>query len=451
MAQPMPYEQSLSAPAPTANPNASVVPTDQFDQEVLRLVNRERTQRGLRPLTLSDKLDEAADLHSQDMIDQDYFSHRGLDGSSVGDRIEDAGYTEWNRWGENIDWYRGTAEEVVQGWMGSSGHRANILNRDYTHMGLGYAFDDDIQGDYRWTQVFAAGDPNPGQYVAETTGAPPVPTEGETIGEYGTLSLDHKWQTVSLDDSYINPVVIVSDPTFKGWDPATIRLREVGQDSFQIRLQEPKYKDDWHTKESVSYLVVEAGDWTLADGTRLSAGTHTSDLLTSQGFDDIEVDGFDDTPTVLSQVQTFNGTDWVTTRTKGHSANGFQIAMQEEEALNDGVHYDELLGWVAIEQGVASDGDTLLQGGITGRSHDHQLSRVLFEKAFDAGPAVIAKLGSYFGTDTANLRLDDIERTGFGVRVHEEQSLDRELTHTDESVAFLALENQSGTLTGISA
>ncbi len=166
-------------PTPTPTPN-SVVPTDQFDQEVLRLVNQERAQRGLKLLALSEKLDKAADLHSQDMAKNNYFEHTGLNGSNTGDRIEQAGYTNWNRWGENIDWYRGTAAEVVQSWMNSAGHRDNILDRNFTHMGLGYAYNDNIQGDYRWTQVFAAGDPNPGQYSPERMVINPSPTPAPT-------------------------------------------------------------------------------------------------------------------------------------------------------------------------------------------------------------------------------------------------------------------------------
>lgn len=285
-----------------------------------------------------------------------------------------------------------------------------------------------------------------------TPPAQPTPgNEGSTIGEYGTLKLDHGWQTVTLNEDYVNPVVIVSDPTLNGSDPAAVRLRKVTGDQFQVRLQEPAYKDGQHTKEQVSYLVMEAGDWTLADGTRIAVGTYGSNRLTSAGFDSVGLSGFEAAPTVLSQVQSYNGSDWVTTRTTGQSAGGFQLAMQEVEAKNAGSHVKETIGWLAIEQGVASDGDTLLQGGTTGHSYDHNSGTVKFEDAFDAAPSVIAKLGSFHGPDTANVRLDDITATSFGVGVHEEKSLDAELNHTTEAVAFLALEGKAGTLTGLAA
>ncbi|NER84242.1 MAG: hypothetical protein F6K42_32850, partial [Leptolyngbya sp. SIO1D8] len=275
-------------------------------------------------------------------------------------------------------------------------------------------------------------------------------SDSANIGEYGSLdAVNHQWQTVTLDSDYINPVVIVSDPTFKGSDPAVVRLQNITDNSFQIRLQEPNYKDGNHTNEAISYLVVEAGDWTLSDGTRLSAGTYDTNRLTSKGFDTVDLTGFDYAPTILSQVQTFKGSDWVTTRTTGQSSNSFKLAMQEEEAGNKGGHVRETVGWFAIDQGVASDGDTLLQGGMTDRDHNHTTSTVNFEQSFNAAPSLIAKLGSHYGSDTANLRIDGITNNSFGVRVHEERSLDREINHTFESVSFVALQGQEGTLTGV--
>lgn len=277
------------------------------------------------------------------------------------------------------------------------------------------------------------------------------PPQPDTIGEYGTIDdLNHQWQTITLDHSYINPVVIVSDPSLNGSDPAAVRLQNVTANSFDIQLQEPKYRDTWHINESVSYIVIEAGDWTLADGTRISAGNRDTNRLTSSssGFSKVDLTGFDTTPTILSQVQTANGSDWVVTRTRNLSNNGFSVAMQEEEALNNGSHVTETIGWLAIDQGIASDGDTLLQGGTTDRSVNHKPSNIDFQANFDVAPALIAKLSSWYGSDTANLRLGSISNTGFNVQVYEEKSLDNEITHTTEAVSFLALDTQFGTLSG---
>ncbi|MGK7909965.1 MAG: CAP domain-containing protein [Synechococcus sp.] len=148
---------------------SNILTTDRFDLEVLRLVNIERAKLGRSALTLSQKLDAAADLHSEDMATNGYFSHTGQDNSNVGTRIFRAGYTRYRTWGENIAVGYRSAASVVQGWMNSEGHRRNILNGSFTHMGLGTVAND--FGRLYWTQVFAAGDPDPGVYVPQTNGA----------------------------------------------------------------------------------------------------------------------------------------------------------------------------------------------------------------------------------------------------------------------------------------
>jgi Ca2+-binding RTX toxin-like protein len=145
---------------------------DKFDQRILELVNQERAKNNLAPLSLSQKLDTAADGHSDRMASGDFFSHTDPgDGSSAGQRIDRNNY-DWTTWGENIAAGYSTPEAVMQGWMNSSGHRANILNPNFTHIGIGYAYlandTGSVNYQHYWTQVFAAGDPNPGTYVAQT-------------------------------------------------------------------------------------------------------------------------------------------------------------------------------------------------------------------------------------------------------------------------------------------
>jgi serralysin len=159
--------------------------TDQFDKILLDLVNQERAKAGLNPLILSQKLDEAADKYAEKMATGDFFSHTDpISGSNVAKRVSDEGY-QWTRVGENIAAGYATAEAVFQGWMNSAGHRANILNPNYTHMGVGYHYltndTGNVNYNHYWTQVFGAGDSNFGTYQEETTDSEPTP-EGLTIG-----------------------------------------------------------------------------------------------------------------------------------------------------------------------------------------------------------------------------------------------------------------------------
>lgn len=118
-------------------------------QRVFDLVNEERAAAGLSPLALNAKLNDAAQAHAESMYEEGYFSHTGSDGSTVADRVERFGYA-WSTVGENIAYGATSPEQVMQMWMNSSGHRANILGSGYTEMGVGI----DTRG-AMWVQVFA--------------------------------------------------------------------------------------------------------------------------------------------------------------------------------------------------------------------------------------------------------------------------------------------------------
>lgn len=134
----------------------SVQPAQASDlNELLRLVNQERTAAGVAPLSLDTCLSIAADNHAEDMALNNYFSHTGLDGSSPGDRARRAGYTGGGV-GENIAAGQVTPRGVLNAWMASSGHRRNILNSGYRVIGLGYSNKSTQLARTRWVQVFGS-------------------------------------------------------------------------------------------------------------------------------------------------------------------------------------------------------------------------------------------------------------------------------------------------------
>jgi hypothetical protein len=86
-----------------------------------------------------------------------------------------------------------------------------------------------------------------------------VATSGQI--EYGTINLDHQWQTVQMNNVYVNPVVIMGALSLNGPDPSTVRVKDVTGYQFTVALQEWDYLDGPHATETISYLVAEAGDW----------------------------------------------------------------------------------------------------------------------------------------------------------------------------------------------
>lgn len=119
-----------------------------YEKEVVRLVNEERTKNGLKPLTYDWELSRVARIKSQDMKDNKYFSHTSPTYGSPFQMMKKFGIT-YRSAGENIARGQSTPQAVVNAWMNSSGHRANILNPSFTHIGVGYV----ANGRY-WTQMF---------------------------------------------------------------------------------------------------------------------------------------------------------------------------------------------------------------------------------------------------------------------------------------------------------
>ena len=119
-----------------------------YENKVLELVNVERAKYGLSPLEMDESVRNVARIKSSDMRQNNYFDHNSPTYGSPFDMLKQFGIN-YKSAGENIAQGYQTPEAVVQGWMNSPGHRANILNESFTHIGIGY----DAQGHY-WTQMF---------------------------------------------------------------------------------------------------------------------------------------------------------------------------------------------------------------------------------------------------------------------------------------------------------
>ena len=119
-----------------------------YEAEVIRLVNEIRQEKGLKPLTANWELSRVARFKSQDMKDNRYFSHTSPTYGTPFQMIRSFGLS-YRTAGENIAHGYATPQAVVNAWMNSSGHRANILNPSYTQIGVGY-----VPSGHYWTQMF---------------------------------------------------------------------------------------------------------------------------------------------------------------------------------------------------------------------------------------------------------------------------------------------------------
>lgn len=121
----------------------------EFVCKVLELTNNERAKCNIAPLKMEDALCKAAQDHASDMAENNYFSHTSLDGRTMIERINK--YSKYNCYGENIAMGQINPEQVIKDWMNSEGHRANILNSEFTKIGIAY----NKNGNY-WVQNFGS-------------------------------------------------------------------------------------------------------------------------------------------------------------------------------------------------------------------------------------------------------------------------------------------------------
>jgi len=282
-----------------------------------------------------------------------------------------------------------------------------------------------------------------------------VASSAVTIGEVGQITgLTHVAHTQNLSGQYTNPVVFALPPTRNGTNVAVVRITDVQSDEFTVRIKEPPSENGIHgTGETVSYIVLEAGEWELPDGTILEVGTldtnATVGINVQNSWEQITFSSvFTSKPVALSQVQSNNDSHYVVTRQRLLNTTGFKVALEENEAKTT-AHGTETIGWLAIENSTGSWDGHLYEADRTAKNVTHNWTSITFAQSFSNPPRFMANLGSYHGDDNAHLRYQSLTKDGVEVMVEEDTGHDSETTHTEEVVDYLAIEG-NGLLTGTS-
>jgi YD repeat-containing protein len=258
---------------------------------------------------------------------------------------------------------------------------------------------------------------NNGNVVTEkryATGVGALADYGSRLGavyEVGQATVSGTPTTITLKQRYQNAVVIVGPASSNDADPGVVKVMNVTGNSFDIAFDEYNYQDGVHAPETVAYMVLEAGRYTMADGSVWEAGTVTT-AGGEQAFQSANfAQGFAGTPSVFLTQQSNNDDQAMTLRLRNINANGFQYAYSEEEGLRNG-HVPETLGYLAIYQPAGSGSVAL---GAT--SADYTLTTHTLTHTWGSVP-------------------------GGQIKVEEEQSGDSEVAHTTETVSVLHMGNQ---------
>ena len=234
------------------------------------------------------------------------------------------------------------------------------------------------------------------------------------IGEVGNLTgvvqkRKREWHTVTLDRLYDNPVVIMGPASSHGGQPLTIRVKNITVNSFKWQVDEWNYLDGGHVGIDISYMVVEAGVHTLANGKQLIAGI-TDNIINHQWKNIIFPNAFADKPLVLTQCCSYRGASAVVSRVKGVSSTAFGLKLQEEEATN-GTHVKESVSWVAMDPSTFDDW-LKGEGGLTGTEVTHRNHPIDFSRSYSQTPVFFASVQTYQGRTRLISGIADWNPTG---------------------------------------
>jgi len=256
--------------------------------------------------------------------------------------------------------------------------------------------------------------------------------------ELGSLSVNGNTSRVNFKKEYTNPVVIAYIETDNDYTPVATRISNITDSGFDIKLQNPDYISTTHGAETVSYMVVEEGSWTLPDGTLIEAGNLDTNLTVNTGYNSVSFNSaFGSRPTILTHVQTDNDQAFVTTRQRNGNASGFEVTLEEQETTQFTAHGTESVGWIAIEAGAGThDGANWIAG--TQGTVTHTEKTISVGGAIGSGFSVVADQSTRNGGDSSWARGRGTSSTDFGVSIQEEQSRDSETNHTNENVDYFA-------------
>lgn len=265
--------------------------------------------------------------------------------------------------------------------------------------------------------------------------------------ESGTVTAGAAWESVVLEKRYADPVVAALYEC-DGGEESSVRIRNLGETSFDIRLQNPGNRA--FADRTVHYLVAERGDWTTLSGHLVEADryTETHTIGSASGDNTWNSIGFShafvSAPALFSQVMSFDDERWITGHTAGIGAGNADIAMEVGQLGY--AHDPETMGWIAVESGVRGDfGCVAYETGLTAdfiQGHDNNNSSgyvTAFSQAFSSVPVLLADLATRDGGDGGWVSLRSINTAQFGLHVEEEDESDGERSHTTERAGWIAL------------
>lgn len=258
----------------------------------------------------------------------------------------------------------------------------------------------------------------------------------DSVIETGEISLAEGntgvWKEVKITGTFNNPIVILGPLSYNGATPVTVRIHDVFRTSFRWSLQRWDNKQAFHTAETVSYMVVERGHHTLADGTVVEA------QKTSAGGEFAKVSfsaKFENAPILLSQVSTQWKAKAYNTRVKYITDDSFSLKIQSAE--NSTADETEEVSWVAITKSTKKD--TKWFATTTKSSATDKGLVVKIDNTNSGKYQIFAEMQTNVESDPAEVRFRNRQQGQVELILQEETSKDAETKHASESLGVVAL------------
>lgn len=288
------------------------------------------------------------------------------------------------------------------------------------------------------------------------------PYTPDIVGEVGTTTTDAGGTTVTLRHTYDDPIIIVEAITGDstggaGNRPAAALITAKTNVSFDVRIQETDDEPDTHSDETVAYLVMERGAYTLPDGRKVDVNSTTTsayknNVLAGTSYDTcVYSQSFTDTPVVFTALQTNNNTgtpDFLTVGQQNTTATEFLCTIEVPDAVVSAPGASETIGWVAIEGGSFTNNAVHVLATTTGTSITGWGTTPWYTYSwpyayFATAPGIVASKQTRLGADGGWVRYDSATQNGVELAIDEADGGNR--LHTAESVGILGF-SQSGVL-----
>ncbi|VAW92067.1 MSHA biogenesis protein MshQ [hydrothermal vent metagenome] len=288
--------------------------------------------------------------------------------------------------------------------------------------------------------------------------------------ESRTITLNSTFTTpaftaISFTQNYATAPLIFALPTIEGGDPSDLRIQNITNSGFEIAQVESPGRDGPHVAMTVDILVIEAGVYSLPDGTRFEAGTVTTNQVQraatvggAQGWETINFSSaFSATPIVLAQIQTMNNeastppgstsSPWLTSVVDTITSSTVRLALERSEVNSGTVTLNETIAFIAVDSAktgsfidnnsVSIIYQTILSGAVVD-GWDNACDNINFSSSFAGTPLVIASKATRNDSNGGWLRRCALSSSSVGLTVDEDTFFDSERAHGQEQASIIA-------------